>query len=496
VSSVGEIAEHWQLKTPDAVPRRLDTAYGRKDHLQWRFKLSYLLNTTDDRTAMLQAIGAADVEELFAPIPLAIRLQRPLAIPPALTEIELTQHLSALAARNQSASEAVSFLGGGAYDHFIPSVVDAIASRSEYYTAYTPYQAEASQGSLQAFYEYQTLICQLTGMDVANASLYEGGSAVAEAVLMALNVTGRTGQVLIAESVHPEYRQVLATYLTSLNVPLVTIPTPKGYITPDDVKAALTDQTAAVVVQHPNFLGNLEDMRTIGDHARAVGALFVASFNPISLGVLQKPGDYGADIAVAEGQGLGTPLGYGGPYLGIMACRNEYVRKIPGRLVGQTTDRNGKRCWVLTLQTREQHIRREKATSNICTNQGLFALRAAVFLTALGPQGLKETAELCVQKSHYAAEQMHSIAGVQLRFPRAFFNEFAISVPGNVDTLLRQLREQGIHAGLPLGRWYPQFADTFLVAVTEKRTRAEIDGLINALRHHLDALPQPPARLR
>jgi glycine dehydrogenase subunit 1 len=330
--------------------------------------LSYVLNTPDDQRAMLERIGALSLADLFAPIPPALRLGRPLDVPPALGEIELTAHLKELAGRNQSASDTVCFLGGGSYDHFIPAVVDSIAGRGEFYTAYTPYQAEASQGSLQAFFEFQTLICQLTGLGVANASLYEGGSAVAEAILMALTVTGRLGKVLVAESVHPEYRQTLATYLANLEARVVTLPTPHGFLDPDDLNKELDDQTACVVVQHPNFFGCLEEVEAMSAATRAKGALFVVSFDPISLGVLKRPGQYGADIAVAEGQCLGTPMGFGGPYLGLLACREEYVRKMPGRLVGQTVDRHGKRCWVLTLQTREQHIRREKATSNICTN--------------------------------------------------------------------------------------------------------------------------------
>jgi glycine cleavage system P protein (glycine dehydrogenase) subunit 1 len=444
--------------------------------------LPYVLNTPADVAAMLQAIGAKSIDELFAPIPPDVRLDRPLDIPAAMGEVELAQHVAALAKKNRAAGEAVCFLGGGSYDHFIPTVVDAIAGRSEYYTAYTPYQAEASQGSLQAFFEYQTLICQLTGMDVANASLYEGGSAVAEAVLMAIHVTDRKGDVVVPATVHPEYRQVLATYLTNLKVKLVTLPCPGGFLNPDDLKKTVTDQTAAVVVQHPNFFGHLEEAAEVSRIAHAKGALAVASFDPISTGVLKRPGEYGADIAVAEGQCLGTPMGYGGPYLGVMTCRSEYVRKIPGRLVGQTTDRNGKRCWVLTLQTREQHIRRATATSNICTNQGLFALRATVYLGALGPQGLKETAELCLRKAHYAAEELAKVPGVSMRFDRPFFKEFAIRLPGDVSGLLKKLQAQGYFAGLHAGRWYPHLVDTLTVAVTEKRTKAEIDGLAAALR--------------
>ena len=448
----------------------------------------YVLNTPEDVAAMLAKIGVNTIGDLFANIPPELRLHRPLDIPPALTEIELTQHMGVLANRNQSASDAVCFLGGGAYDHFIPTVVDVIASRSENYTAYTPYQAEASQGTLQAIYEYQTMMCQLTGMDVANASLYEGGSAVAEAVLMASSITDRKGgEVLIAESVHPEYRQVLTTYVANLGIHVRTLPTPDGYLNPDDVAAAVTDKTIAVVAQSPNFFGHIEEMKEIGIAAKKTGALFIDVFDPVSLGLLTNPAQHGADIAGAEGQGLGIPFGYGGPYLGILTCRSEYLRKIPGRLVGETTDRNGKRCWVLTLSTREQHIRREKATSNICTNQGLFALRAAVHLTALGPVGLKETAELCLQKAHYAKDQLCKLPGVSLKFDRPFVKEFTVAVQGNVPNLLVQLREQGYHAGLPTSRWYPQHTDGLIVAVTEKRTKLEIDGLAGAVKYRLGA---------
>ncbi len=442
--------------------------------------MSYVLNTPEDQRAMLERIGVRSVADLFQNIPPQLRLNRPLDVPPALSEIELTWHLQQLAGRNQSADDTVCFLGGGSYDHFIPAVVDTVAGRSEFYTAYTPYQAEASQGSLQAFFEFQTLICQLTGMDVANASLYEGGSAVAEAVLMALTVTGRHVKVLIAESVHPEYRRTLATYLANLETHIQTLPTPYGFLDPDDLKRAVDSQTACVVVQHPNFFGCLEEVEALGAAARNQGALFIVSFDPISLGLLKRPGQYGADIAVAEGQSLGNPMSYGGPYLGLLACREQLIRKMPGRLVGQTVDRHGKRCWVLTLQTREQHIRREKATSNICTNQGLMALKAAVYLAALGPQGLKETATLCLQKAHYAAAQLTKIDGVRLRFDRPFFKEFTLRVAQEVPDLLAKLLGAGYHAGLSLGSWFPELGNCVSVAVTEKRTRAEIDGLRSA----------------
>jgi glycine dehydrogenase subunit 1 len=443
--------------------------------------LSYVLNTSADQKVMLQSMGAASIADLFAVIPEKLRLKGPLRVPEALAELELQQLTESLAGRNQSADRAVCFLGGGSYDHFIPSVVDAVASRSEYYTAYTPYQAEASQGSLQAFFEYQTLICQLTGLDVANASLYEGGSAVAESVLMAMSIQPRRHKVLVAQSVHPEYRLTLETYAANLPLEIVTVPTPRGFLDPDDLKKQLDEQTLAVIVQHPNFFGCLEEAEAIGKLVKAKDALYIVSFDPISLGVLKRPGQYGADIAVAEGQSLGNPMVYGGPYLGIMACRETFLRKIPGRLVGQTTDRNGKRCWVLTLQTREQHIRREKATSNICTNQGLFALRAAVYLAALGPQGLRETAELCLQKAHYLADELKKV-GAGLAFARPFFKEFTVKVPGDAMALLERLRQAGYLAGLPIERWYPQQSKCVTIAVTEQRTRREMDGLVAAWR--------------
>ncbi len=442
--------------------------------------MSYVLNTPEDQRAMLAAIGVSSIEELFGKIPQSLRLHRPLQVPQALSEIELTAHLHQQAGCNRPAGEAVCFLGGGVYDHFVPAVVDAIAGRSEFYTAYTPYQAEASQGSLQAFFEFQTLICQLTGLDVANASLYEGGSAVAEAVLMARSILPKRRKVLIAQSVHPEYRQTLATYTANLDLHLQTLPAPNGFFDPDDLKRTIDGQTLCVLAQHPNFFGCLEEPDALADIAHQAGALFLVSFDPISLGLLKRPGQYGADIAVAEGQCLGNPMSYGGPYLGLLACREEYVRKMPGRLVGQTVDRRGKRCWVLTLQTREQHIRREKATSNICTNQGLMALKATVYLAAMGPQGLKETAELCLRKAHYAAERLTQLPGVRQRFKRPFFKEFTLQVGEPAPALLADLLAKGYHAGLHLGRWYPELEDCLSVAVTEKRTRAEIDGLVSA----------------
>jgi glycine dehydrogenase subunit 1 len=359
-------------------------------------------------------------------------------------------------------------------------VVDDLASRGEFYTSYTPYQAEASQGTLQATFEYQTLIAELTGMDVSNASLYDGGSATAEAVLMALTITRRYGRVVVPESVHPEYRQILSTFLAQMEPELVTVPVAEGLANADSISAQLDERTAAVVVQYPNFFGQLEDIEAIVAAARSSGALAIVIVDPISLGLLQRPGEYGADIVVAEGQSLGNPLAFGGPYLGIMACRDDYVRKMPGRIVGQTTDRRGKRCWVLTLQTREQHIRREKATSNICTNQGLLALRSSIYLAAMGPKGLRQAAELSARKAHYAAERLSSVPGLSLAFSGPFFKEFVVRVKGDASKVLAEVGRLGYHGGISLGRWYPALGDSVLVAVTEKRTKDEIDGLAEA----------------
>jgi len=447
--------------------------------------VAYLVNTPSERQQMLDAIGAASVAELFDQIPVPLRMERPLDIPPALTELELEAHLRDLASRNGAVGTRVCFLGGGAYDHFIPAAVDAVASRSEFYTAYTPYQAEASQGSLQAFFEYQSLICQLMGLEVANASLYEGGTAVSEAVFMAMRVTDRHRRVVVLGSVHPHARQVCQTYLRQIDCELVTIPTPDGIANLAEVARVLDDQTACLVVQSPNYLGCLEQTRELCAAAHKMGALAIVSCHPLSLGLLTRPGDAGADIAVAEGQSLGIPLQYGGPYLGVLACREEFVRKMPGRLIGETIDRLGRRTFVLNLQAREQHIRREKATSNICTNQGLMALRATVFLTLLGPEGLRETANLCLQKAHYAARRLSTLPGVELATQAPFFHEFVLRCRGGAGPLLSRAREAGFDLGPALapqdapGLAAPQ--DCLLVAVTEQRTKAQIDRLVDVL---------------
>ncbi len=442
--------------------------------------MAYILNTDDDVALMLRKIGAGSIDELFAAAPESVRLNRPLDVPAALGELELTSHVGAIAARNVGADSRVCFLGGGAYDHFIPAVVDQLAGRGEFYTAYTPYQPEASQGTLQAIFEYQTLVARLTGLDVSNASLYDGGSAVAEAALMARGVTGRSGRIVVAGSAHPESIQVLKTYLANLETEIVVVSHRDGAVDCGEMARAIDSTTAAVIVQQPNFFGVIEDVSAIVAAARRAGAIAVVSVDPISLGLLRRPGDYGADVVVAEGQSLGNPLAYGGPYLGIMACRESYVRKMPGRIVGQTVDHHGKRCWVLTLQTREQHIRREKATSNICTNQGLLALRASIYLATLGPSGLRRVAELSTRKAHYAAERLAAVPGLSLAYPRPFFKEFVVRCAADATAVLAEVSRRGFHGGVPLKRFFPAQADSILVAVTEKRTRDEIDALAQA----------------
>ena len=451
--------------------------------------MPYVFNTPEDQRAMLDAIGASAIDELFESIPGEYWLDGLLDIPPALTELELTQHLTELAGHNKHAGEKVCFLGGGSYDHFIPAVVDAITSRGEFYTSYTPYQAEVSQGNLQAMFEYQTMICQLTGMDVSNASLYDGGSAAVEAVLMSMNVTKRACKVVALGSVHPEYRVILETYLKNLGTELVTVDAPNGCVLPTDVEAVVDDRTACVLVQHPNFFGCLELVEDIAEIAHRHGAMLVQSFDPISLGLLKRPADLGADIAVAEGQSLGSPMSYGGPYLGIMACREEFVRRMPGRIAGETVAHGNQRCWVLTLQTREQHIRREKATSNICTNQGLYALRAAIYLALMGPHGMREAAELSLRKAHYAANELASKECLDLAFDAPFFKEFVVRVrERGIEQLIDDACQSGFLAGVPLARWYPELHDCMLVTVTEKRTKQEIDALAKCIANsHTEA---------
>ena len=446
--------------------------------------MAYLFDTPEQRRRMLAAIGIQHVDELFNQIPTELQLKRELNLPPAVSELALQQDMEQRLGQGGT-SQKTCFLGGGVYDHFIPAVVDEITSRGEFYTAYTPYQAEASQGTLQAFYEYQTLISQLTGMDVSNASLYEGGTAVSEAVFMSMRVNGRHQKVAFAGTMHPEYKQVLETYFARLGTQLVEVPHTNGVIGPESCRASMDSETTALVIQQPNFFGCLEDVAALTAIAHEAGALSILSFDAVSPGLLKKPADYHVDIAVAECQPLGTPLQYGGPLLGIFTCRNEYVRKMPGRLIGKTVDRKGKDCFALNLQAREQHIRRDKATSNICTNQGLLALRTTVFLSTVGQGGMKQMATLSHQKARYAAELLTKIRGVVLKFNQPFFREFLLQTPMPASKVLASLAYKGINAGPDLARFDMTNVDgwqnCFLVALTEKRTRSEIESLAACL---------------
>jgi glycine dehydrogenase subunit 1 len=440
----------------------------------------YIPSTPAQQREMLSAIGAASVEDLLARIPPKARLSRPLNLPAAMAETDLVRHLRALAGQNADADTYACFLGGGSYDHAIPSPINHLVSRGEFYTAYTPYQPEASQGTLRSIFEYQTMMAELTGMDVANASLYDGGSALAEAVLMAAAVTGRRTAALSA-GVNPLYRQVVELYAEGPGIRITSVPLGDGATDLDALRRAVTEKTAAVVVQYPNAVGCLEDVRAAGEIAHAAGALLVVAADPVNLGLLTPPGAMGADIAVGEGQGLGVPMSFGGPNLGVFACRQELIRRMPGRLVGQTADVEGRRGFVLTLQTREQHIRREKATSNICTNVALCALMATIYVAILGKDGLRRVGELSTAKAHYAAEVLARAPGVRLRYGAPFFKEFALELPVSPDRVVKRLLRDRILAGIPLRRFDRAHRNTLLVAVTEKRTREEIDAYATAL---------------
>jgi glycine dehydrogenase subunit 1 len=442
--------------------------------------MRYIGTTSAQRAEMLRTIGVGDIEALLERIPSKARLGRELALPPALAEGELVGHLRALAGQNAHGDDYVSFLGAGAYDHAVPSVINHLLLRSEFFTAYTPYQPEASQGTLRTIFEYQTMICELTGMDVTNASIYDGGSALAEAALMAHSVTERD-QIVVSGALSPLARRVVATYCAGPRLPIKTVPWADGVTDLEALRRAVSGKTACVMVQYPNFFGALEDLDAMAALAHERGALLVVSVDPIALGVLRPPGEAGADIVVGEGQGLGNHLAFGGPYLGLFACRKELIRRMPGRLVGATVDREGRRGFVLTLQTREQHIRREKATSNICTNVALVALGATIYLALMGKEGLRTVATLSTSKAHYAAEALSRAPGVGLRFGAPYFKEFALRLPKSPDRVLRALRKRRILGGVALGQFDRQLRDTILVAVTERRTRAEIDAYAEAL---------------
>ena len=445
--------------------------------------MSYIPNTPADQQTMLEKLGISSLEDLLTPVPENVRLHRPLDLPSALAEPDLKRVLYGMAAKNNNLDSTISFLGAGTYDHAVPSLVPHLQRRSEFVTSYTPYQPEVSQGMLQAIYEFQTMVCQITGLDIANASLYDGATALIEAVLLAIGPGGR-GEVVISEGVDPQYRRVLHTYAHARGFYVKEVPVRDGITSIEDLDSAVTSTTSAVVVQQPNFFGCIEDVHAIEPIAHRGKAVFVAAITePASFGVLAPPGDYGVDIAVGELMSFGNPMSYGGPALGFMAAKNKYMRLLPGRLVGQTVEEGGQKQtgYVLTLQTREQHIRRERATSNICTNQSLLAVGATIFLAALGKQGFRELGELCLQKAHYAFRQITALPGYQATFGAPFFDEFVITAPVSAQKLQQHLEQAGIIGGYTLGKNYAAMPNDMLFCVTETRSKEEIDYLVKVL---------------
>jgi glycine dehydrogenase subunit 1 len=439
--------------------------------------VSYLSLTDADREAMLATIGVSSVDELFRDIPAGVRYEGELEVRPSLTESELQRHMEGLAGKN--VVDEICFLGAGIYDHYVPAVVDAVLQRGELLTAYTPYQPEMSQGVLQAIFEYQTAICELTGMDVSNASGYDGSTVAADACFVAKHATGRS-RIVVTEATNPQGRQVVKTYAPGFGLDVVEVPQEGGSTDPDRVREAARD-AAAVIFQQPNFFGVLEDAPELAAAANEAGAMPIAHVDLVSLGVLEAPGNYGCAMAIGEGQPAGNAMSYGGPHYGFLAARSDYIRRLPGRIVGETVDAAGERGYVLTLQTREQHIRREKATSNITTNQTLLALAGLVHLSLLGPQGLRELGETCLALSGYAKQRLAE-AGLELLFPeKTTFKEFAVRTGRNAREALASARAKGVYAGYPLGRDYAGMDDALLIAVTEKRTVEEIDRLAEAL---------------
>jgi len=441
--------------------------------------MRYLPNSPADRQAMLAATGHAHIDELFEQIHSDIRLKGKLNLPGPLSESEILDFFRQAA--SESSRDYVSLLGAGAYSHYSPVVVDALLSRGEFFTAYTPYQAEIAQGTLQAMFEFQTMMTQLTGMEVSNASLWDGSTATTEAALMAMRVTHRQ-RVVLARTLHPEYRQILLTYVQNQDVTLVETPyEASGQIDLTQLESAVDTKTAAVVVQSPNFFGALERIPEIAAIAHRKGALLIVAINePLSLAVVNPPTD--ADIVCGEAQSFGVPVSYGGPYVGFLTTREKFLRQMPGRLVGQTVDTEGRRGFVLTLATREQHIRREKATSNICTNQALFALAATIYLTLMGKAGLRQLAEQNLSKAHYAAGDLRKIPGFSTPFAAPHFNEFVVKVPGDAERLLEKLRNEKIIGGLDLGKYYPELANHLLVCFTELVSRKSIDRMVEECR--------------
>lgn len=441
----------------------------------------YISHTHEDEQEMLKSIGLNSLDQLFDDIPKDMQLGRELDLPKAMSELEVKRYLSEMAKKNCSLSELTCFLGAGAYDHYIPSVINHIISRSEFYTSYTPYQPEISQGTLQYLFEFQTLLCELTGMDVANASLYDGGTAAVEAALMAA-AHSRKGEIIISKTVRPETIQILKTYAPLQNLTVVEVDMKDGITDLEALDKLVSDDTAAVITQSPNFFGIIEDLKATGEIVhKSKKATFIASVDPISLGILKRPGDLGVDVVVGEAQSMGIPVAFGGPYLGFIASKKDYMRKLPGRIVGQTEDLDGKRSFVLTLTAREQHIRREKATSNICSNQGLNTLAATVYMVTLGKEGLKEVAMQSTQKAHYAFEQLTKSGKYKPLFDKPFFKEFAVTSDVDADKTTKELRKENIVGGYHLGKDFKELNNAVLYAVTEKRTKEEIDKLSSVL---------------
>ncbi len=448
--------------------------------------MSYIPHTESDRAAMLAEIGVETVGDLFLDVPESARYPE-LELPSPLSELEILAELRSMSEENADLDHHACFLGAGAYNHFAPSVVGHVIGRSEFYTAYTPYQPEISQGTLQAIFEYQSMVCALTGMDVANASHYDGATSLAEAALMAVSASrGKRRKILVSPTVHPEYRATLRTYTPGSDL---TISNPSTKLRADlqypISNTQFDDNTACLIIQNPNFFGQLlpaSELKQLAEAVHAAGALLIVNTDPISLGLFTPPGEYGADIVVGEGQSLGNPLNFGGPYLGIFACREKYMRKMPGRLIGETVDTQGRRGFVLTLATREQHIRRERATSNICSNEALCALAAGAYLAAMGKSGLRKVAELCYHKAHYAAQGIAAISGFDLVGDKPFFKEFVVRCPKPPSQINQALLERGIIGGYDLGRDYPHLENHMLLCVTEMNSRAEIDRLVETLR--------------
>ncbi|HDR05531.1 MAG TPA: aminomethyl-transferring glycine dehydrogenase subunit GcvPA [Candidatus Marinimicrobia bacterium] len=442
----------------------------------------YIPNTDADRQKMLESIGVDSFEKLIESVPYTLRENVSLELPEPLSELEIEQELERLAAKNLPAASSISFMGGGAYDHFIPKVVDFLISRSEFYTAYTPYQAEVSQGTLQAMYEYQSMICALTGMDVSNASMYDGATAMTEAAMMAKSLS-KSNRILVSAAVHPHYLKVLKTYAESLKLEIVMVPLLENGVTNiGTLSELLKKSAAAVIVQSPNFFGLLEECEPMVELAHQAKALFIQGADPIGLAIFKAPGDINADIVFAEGQSLGNHLNFGGPYLGVFAAKGKYIRKMPGRIVGATLDAQGRRGFVLNLQTREQHIRREKATSNICTNQGLVALASTIYMALMGKNGLRKVAELCAHKAHYLMDEICKVDGFSRAYNAPFFKEFVIKTPRPSREILIQAAKENILFGIPLERFFPERTHELLIAVTEKRTKADLDVLVNFFR--------------